>query len=155
MWKTNIRFHMKHSETHFKILFARTRLLHYLISFTWIVGCIEVYRHFNSWGHIMAVGEAAWLSHTSTNTTFFPKPSITSSKCSSRGERRKKVRLNLNYLQVMSPTRSPLGHPGRAGSHGRALRTTSCWIHSSIPYCGFYLHTWKKYKGNYRTYITF
>ena len=47
----------------------------------------------------MAVGDAhvSWLSYTSTNTTFFPKPSTTFLTCF-RGDRRKyagkKVRLN-------------------------------------------------------------
>ena len=31
----------------------------------------------------------SWLSHTSTNTTFFPKPPTTFLTCSSRGERQK------------------------------------------------------------------
>ena len=39
----------------------------------------------------MAVGDTRvpWLSHTSTNTTFFPKPTTTFLTCFSRGEKRK------------------------------------------------------------------
>ena len=64
-------------------------------------GCIGVKRHFNSKGHIMAVGDAhvfPYFSHTRTSITFFPKPSTTFLTCFSRGERRKyagkRVRLN-------------------------------------------------------------
>ena len=69
-----------------------------------------------------------WLSHTSTNTNFFPKPPTASLKYLSRGERRKyarkKVRLNLvSNSQPPSHesnmlTNEPPGQ-GRAGQ-GRA-----------------------------------
>ena len=46
----------------------------------------------------LTVKVISWLSHTSTNTTFFPKPTTTFLTCSYRGERwkyaGKKVRLN-------------------------------------------------------------
>ena len=48
---------------------------------------------------------------------FFPKPPTTFLTCFCRGERRKKSRLNRERIhnpEVMSPTRSPLSHPGGA-----------------------------------------
>ena len=61
------------------------------------------------------------FSHLSTNTTFFPKPPTTFLTCFSRGERRKLARKKFTSNrsqtqnhQVMSPTRSPLSHPGGA-----------------------------------------
>ena len=47
----------------------------------WIVHCIGQ-------GHIMEVSDAcvSWLSHASTNTTFFPKPPTTFLMCF-RGEK--------------------------------------------------------------------
>ena len=68
----------------------------------------------------MAVGDTrvSWLSHTKTNTTFFPKPPTTFLACFNRGDRGKnagkKVRLNRGSNQVMSLTRSPLSHLGWA-----------------------------------------
>ena len=55
----------------------------------WLVSCIEVLRHFNSKGHIMAVGDTRvpWLSHTGTNTNFSPKSPTTFLTCFSTGER--------------------------------------------------------------------
>ena len=68
----------------------------------------------------LAVGDS-WLSHTSSYTTFFPKPLTTFITFYSRGERRKyagkKVCLNryrTHNHQVMSSTCSPLSHPGWA-----------------------------------------
>ena len=55
---------------------------------------------FSSYGYMIAFGDAhvCLLSHTSTNTVFFPKPPSTFLTCFSRGARRKyigkKVRLN-------------------------------------------------------------
>ena len=54
--------------------------------------CIGVSRHFNSEGHIMAVGDAfvfpGFLTPVLTQL-FFPKPSTTFLTCFCRGERRK------------------------------------------------------------------
>ena len=72
----------------------------------------------------MAVGDAhvfpGFLTPALTQL-FFPKPPTTFLTCFCRGERRKyagkKVRLNGNQThnhQVMSPTSSPLSHPGGA-----------------------------------------
>ena len=65
----------------------------------------------------------SWLSHTSTNTTFFPKPPTTFLTCF-RGERRKYAgkKVHLKWVsnsqpQVMSQTHSPLRYPG--GVRGR------------------------------------
>ena len=57
-----------------------------------------------------------WLSHTSTNTNFFPKLSSTFLTCFSRGERRKFVSTGsrTHNHQVTSPTSSPLSHPDGA-----------------------------------------
>ena len=61
----------------------------------------------------------SWLSHTSTNTTFFPKPPTTFLTCFSRGEGRNKLERKFASTpyrtrnhKVMSLTRSPLSHPG-------------------------------------------
>ena len=66
-----------------------------------VVGYIGVQRHFNSLGHIMAVGDAhvfpGFLTPVLTQL-FFPKPPTTFLTCFCRGERRKyagkKSRLN-------------------------------------------------------------
>ena len=67
-----------------------------------LVGCIGVSSHFNSQGHIMAVGEAHLFPGfliLVINTTFSPKPPTNFLICFSRGERwkysGKKVCLNL------------------------------------------------------------
>ena len=74
----------------------------------------------------MVVGDAhvfpaSWLSHTSTTQIFFPKPLTTFLTCFCRGERQNMLERKFAstgdriYIhQVMSPTRSPLSHPGRA-----------------------------------------
>ena len=55
----------------------------------------------------MAVGETrvSWFSHTSTNTTFIPKPPTTFLTCFSRGERRKYARKKvcLNWVSNSWP----------------------------------------------------
>ena len=60
--------------------------------FDWLVGCIGVKRHFNSHGHIMAVGEAhvfpGFLTPVLTQL-FLPKPPTTFLTCFCRGERQK------------------------------------------------------------------
>ena len=66
-----------------------------------LVGCIGFQRHFNSLGHIMAVGDAyvfpGFLTPVLTQL-FFPKPQTSFLTCFCRGERRKyagkKSRLN-------------------------------------------------------------
>ena len=71
------------------------------IKLTFLVGCIRVKHHFNSEGHIMAVGDAymfpGFLTPVLTQL-FFPKPPTTFLTCFCRGERRKyagkKSRLN-------------------------------------------------------------
>ena len=89
---------------------------------------------FNSLGHIMAVGDVHVFSVFLTpvlTQLFFPKPPTTFLKCFCRGERRKyarkKVRLNRDRThnqQVMSPTRSPMSHPGGA----QILEKTLCTL---------------------------
>ena len=60
----------------------------------------------------------SWLSHTNANKSFFPKPPTTSLTCFSRGEGQNYASTgykNHNH-QIMSPTCSPLSHPGGANS---------------------------------------
>ena len=67
----------------------------------------------------MAVGDAHvfWLSHTSIKQLFFPKPSTTFLTCFCRGENLSERKFastgdQTHKHQVMSPTCSPLSHPG-------------------------------------------
>ena len=57
-----------------------------------MVGCIGVWRHFNRYGHAIAVGDAyvfpGFLTPVLTQV-FFPKPPTTFLTCFCRGERRK------------------------------------------------------------------
>ena len=65
----------------------------------------------NSYGHIMAVGDAhvfPGFSHTSTNTTFFPKPPTTFLTCFNRDERRKYAVKKIHLNQV--PNSQLRGH---------------------------------------------
>ena len=57
----------------------------------------------------MAVGAAhvSWLSHSSANTTFFPKPPTTFLICF-RGERRKYAKKKVWFNRVSNS--QPLGH---------------------------------------------
>ena len=79
----------------------------------WLVGCIGVLRHFNSKGHIMAVGDAyvfpGFLTPVLTQL-FFPKPPTTFLTCFCRGERRKyagkKSRLNRGSNSQLSGHKS-------------------------------------------------
>ena len=95
----------------------------------WLVGCIGVKRHFNSKGHIMAVCDAyvflGFLTPVLTKL-FFPKPPPTFPTCFCRDERRKYAGKKVASTgdrtrnhQVMSPTRSPLNHPGGANDLGK------------------------------------
>ena len=70
-------------------------------SINWLIGCIGVYCHFNSKGHIIAVADAHVFPGFPTpvlTLLFFPKPPTTFLTCFCRGERRKyagkKVRPN-------------------------------------------------------------
>ena len=76
-----------------------------------IVGCIGVSRHFNSYGHIMAVGEAhvfpGFLTPVITQL-FFPKPPTTFLTCFCRGERRKYARRKVRFNQGSNS--QPSGH---------------------------------------------
>ena len=58
-----------------------------------LIGCIGVYRHFYSYGHIMTVGDAhvfpGFLTPVLTQL-FFPKLPSTFLTCFCRGERRQK-----------------------------------------------------------------
>ena len=55
----------------------------------------------------MVIGDArvSWLSHTSTNTTFFPKPLTTFLTCFSRGKRQKYAgkKVCLNWVLNSQP----------------------------------------------------
>ena len=68
----------------------------------WLVGCIGLNATLTakviSWRSVT-------LSHTSTNTTFFPKPPTTFLTCFSRGERRKYARkkVRLNWVSNSQP----------------------------------------------------
>ena len=84
----------------------------------------HLWRHFNSYGHIMAVGDAyvfpGFLTPVLTKL-FFPKPPTTFRTCFCRGERRKYARKKIastgnrtHNHQVISPTRSSLSHASRA-----------------------------------------
>ena len=71
---------------------------------------------------MLVIGSVSWLSYTSINSNFFPKPSTAFLTCFRRGERRKyagkKVRLNR-----VSKTQPP-GHESdtlTAESPGREL----------------------------------
>ena len=50
----------------------------------------------------MAIGDTCifWLSHTSPNTTFFPKPPANFLTCFRRGERRKRARKKVRVRRV-------------------------------------------------------
>ena len=64
---------------------------------------------------------------------FFPKPPTTFLTCFYRGERQNKRKEKSSTgnqtknLQVMSPTRSPLSHPGRANFTDRRVRLFGCY----------------------------
>ena len=84
-----------------------------------MVGCIGF--HATLTAKIISWQLVSWFSHTSTNTTSFPKPKATFSHGFCRSERRiypgKKVHLNWDQThnhQVMSLTRSPMSYLGGA-----------------------------------------
>ena len=67
----------------------------------------------------------SWLSHTSTNTNFFPKPPTTFFNCFSRGERRKNVPERNFASTELTTTRSWIRH-----AHNWATRAGSTyWFH--------------------------
>ena len=76
----------------FESMLCRKRMVGWLY---WGLTPLEQLRSYHSGRWCTRV---SWLSHTSTNTTFFPKPPTTILTCFSRGEkrkyRRKKFRLN-------------------------------------------------------------
>ena len=96
----------------------------------WIQGWLVVLGfHATLTGHIMAVGDAcvSWLSYTSTNTRFLSKATDYFSHTSAevRGENTPERKVTTtgdrtHNHQVMSPTRSPLSHPG--GLYGSKIR---------------------------------
>ena len=83
-----------------------------------------------SWRSVTHICFRAWLSHASTNTTFFPRPTTTFLTCFSRGERRKyaEKKFRLNWVSNSQPpghesdtlTTGPPGR-GRAGLFQRSL----------------------------------
>ena len=50
----------------------------------------------------------SWLSHTSANTNFFPKPQTTFLTCFSRGERQKYAGKKFRLNRILNS--KPLGH---------------------------------------------
>ena len=84
----------------------------------------------------MAVGDerVSWLSHTSTNTTFLSKATdYAHLSAEVRGENTPERKFastgnRTHNHQVMSPTRSPLSHPGGAEiGHPFKMDTRTDW----------------------------
>ena len=74
----------------------------------------------------------SWLSHTSTNTTFFPKPPTTFLTCFSRGERRKYVGKKVHLHRVSKS--QPPGHESDTLSTEPAEQGQEAWKKYSLEY---------------------
>ena len=117
------------------------------------IGCIWVEHHFNSEGHIMAVGDAhafhGFLSPVLTQL-FFPKPPTTFLTCFCRGERRKYA--GKKVCNNRGSNSQPPGHESdtlTTEPRGRKIRVTwqvltctilmgvLCFISKNIKHCFF------------------
>ena len=100
-----------------------------------MLGWLVVLR-FNAALTAKAVGDThvfPGFPHTSTNTNFFPKPPTTFLTCFNKGESENSPKRNFastgsrtHNHQSMSPTRSPLSHPGGAKRKWKENKITTC-----------------------------
>ena len=103
-------------------IWTSLKICHLLLG--WLVGCIGVGSHFNSYSHIMAVGDAYVFPGLSVLTHFFfPKPPTTFLTCFCRRESSPQPGIQTHNHKDMSPTRSPLSH--WAGLSGNGIIYTA------------------------------